>query len=532
MTEAQLLATSTGTATSGEPPDRDTHPPLLLRQAVSRVRIVALLVLGVVTVSWLIQGAIEGFLWEDFQVLGQWGPPTSMIVGSVLMYWAARSPGTPARTVVVLALAYEVAVSFGIALSEYWGAFEGLEAAVITGDVVGYTSVALWMLMFTVLVPVRPGQAVIGLLGSAAATPITYLVVVGAGDAPVLPASQFFWVFVFRYLVVAALAYIAARVIYRLGKAVQRARELGSYRLEQRLGEGGMGEVWRANHRMLARPAAVKLISPAALGDPTRHAETLARFEREAQATAALQSPHSVQVFDYGVADDGRLYYAMELLEGIDLERLVDRFGPLPPERAVYILEQACESLAEAHRRELVHRDIKPSNLFLCRYALQFDVVKVLDFGLAKHTRFDRDDPMLSRTGEIRGTPAYLPPEMALDEAPVDGRVDLYGLGCVAYWLLTGALVFDAASPTAMIIAHATQPPVPPSQRSETPIPPELDELVLACLAKAPSERLASAEALAEGLAAIPLEHPWTQERAAEWWALHGLAAPAPERTP
>ncbi|HSG82004.1 MAG TPA: serine/threonine-protein kinase, partial [Gemmatimonadota bacterium] len=188
------------------------------------------------------------------------------------------------------------------------------------------------------------------------------------------------------------------------------------------------------------------------------------------------------------------------------------------------ILLQACDSLAEAHRRGLVHRDIKPGNIFLCQYAFKHDVAKILDFGLAKPTRLDAaDDIGLSNTEVIRGTPAYMAPELALGEGAVDGRADFYALGCVAYWLLTGHLVFDASSPTAMLVAHIRQQPVPPGRRSELPVPPELDELILACLAKEPSARVPSAEQMASALVGIPVASAWTGEQAAEWWKTHGL---------
>jgi serine/threonine protein kinase len=178
-------------------------------------------------------------------------------------------------------------------------------------------------------------------------------------------------------------AYIGARVVYGLGREIAAARELGSYSLEERLGEGGMGEVWRARHRMLARPAAIKLIRPSLIS-PERAAELQKRFENEAQVISQLRSPHTVELFDFGVAEQGTFYYVMELLDGLDVDALVRRFGPVPAERAVFLLRQVCHSLAEAEARGLVHRDIKPANIFLCRYGEDHDFVKVLDFGLAK----------------------------------------------------------------------------------------------------------------------------------------------------
>jgi serine/threonine-protein kinase len=275
---------------------------------------------------------------------------------------------------------------------------------------------------------------------------------------------------------------------------------------------------------MLARPAAVKLIHTGSLGVDSRSAALLvARFEREAQATALLQSPHTVEVYDFGTTADGTFYYVMELLEGIDLEVLVRRFGPLPPERVVHILRQVCTSLAEAHHRGMVHRDIKPANIYLCQRALEDDFVKVLDFGLVKQrsSPASSTDLRLSQTGIVHGTPAYLAPETACGEDPVDGRADLYGVGCVAYWLLTGRLVFERDSYAAMLLAHATVEPDPPSRHAAGPVPPALDALVLCCLAKEPAHRVQSADELRALLTAIELGTPWTAARAAGWWRVH-----------
>ena len=226
----------------------------------------------------------------------------------------------------------------------------------------------------------------------------------------------FFMGLVLPYLLITVMAYVGARVVYTLGKAVTEARELGSYQLVERLGQGGMGEVWRAQHRLLARPAAIKLIRTGGSAQAPS-AEAVRRFEREAQVTAGLSSPHTVQLFDFGVADDGTFYYVMELLDGLDLETLVRRHGPLPAERAIYLLRQVCHSLAEAESYGLVHRDIKPANLFVCRYGGEYDFVKVLDFGIAKVAQGDDGDTgviELTRDNVVRGTPSYIAPEQAL----------------------------------------------------------------------------------------------------------------------
>jgi serine/threonine-protein kinase len=304
-------------------------------------------------------------------------------------------------------------------------------------------------------------------------------------------------------------------MIYAIGLDVSRARLLGAYRLESRLGAGGMGEVWRASHRMLARPAAVKLIAPQQLGDDTRAA--LTRFEQEAQATAQLRSPHTVEVYDFGRASDGSFYYVMELLDGLDLQKLVDTHGPLPASRVVYILRQVCHSLGEAHAAGMVHRDIKPANIFVCRYGTDYDFVKVLDFGLVKQQTLV-EDAAVTQQGQVVGTPAFVAPEMALDAA-IDGRADIYSVGCVAYWLLTGALVFEADNLMALVAKHLQQEPVPPSRRTELAIPADLEAVVLDCLRKQPGDRPGSAEALAQRLADCDVG-AWTNQDAQRWWQL------------
>jgi serine/threonine-protein kinase len=319
--------------------------------------------------------------------------------------------------------------------------------------------------------------------------------------------------------IVALLTFALARRVYDMEYAVEKARDLGSYQLVARIGEGGMGEVWRASHRMLAREAAVKLIrGDLMLRLPASEAETLrARFEREAQAIASLSCPHTVFLYDFGVARDGCFYYVMELLNGVSLASLVEKHGPQPAARVAYVLGQVCQSLEEAHRRGLIHRDIKPSNIFIGRTGLEYDFAKVLDFGLVKSLAPDYSQH-LTVDGRSAGTPAYMAPEVAMGDGVVDGRADLYALGCVAYYLLTGQQVFEEKTATAAALAHVQKTPVPPSHRSELAIPPELERVVLDCLAKKPADRPASATELERRLAACSLDAAWTQAEAAEWW--------------
>jgi serine/threonine protein kinase len=327
------------------------------------------------------------------------------------------------------------------------------------------------------------------------------------------------------------LATIVSRVLYGLRRQVAEAAELGQYLLEEKIGGGGMGEVWRARHRLLIRPAAIKLIRRQALGAMAQDPEMLVRrFEREARATAALTSPHTVQLYDFGVAEDGRLYYVMELLDGLDLETLVRQHGPLPAERVVHLLRQACSALQDAHANGLVHRDIKPANVVVSRAGTTFDFVKVLDFGLVKldgarggrvGDDANRNDINLTADDSWSGTPGYMAPEVVLGAGDTDHRVDLYALGCVAYWLLTGTMVFQGENAIQVMLQHAQAEPKRPSRRVDRPIPVALEDLVMQCLEKDPARRPAGAEVVSDRLDAVPLTSVWTAERAEQWWAIH-----------
>ena len=316
-----------------------------------------------------------------------------------------------------------------------------------------------------------------------------------------------------------------SHVINTLRHEAYEARRFGQYLLSEKIGDGGMGEVWKAEHNMLARPAAIKLIRPERLKSDTGSAVTaLARFEREAQATACLRSPRTIDIHDYGMTDDGTFYYVMELLDGLDLSTLVERFGPVPPERAAYLLQQVCDSLAEAHFNGLVHRDVKPANIYACRLGLEFDFIKVLDFGLVKESA-GQEGTRLTAAGIVTGTPAFFAPELAEDAGGADSRSDLYSFGCVAYWLLTGGLVFENDKPLAMILDHIRKDPVPPSQKVEWTIPGPLENAVMSCLEKKPENRPQSAEEVKAAISGARFQPDWDQERARAWWTSHHPAS-------
>ncbi len=326
-------------------------------------------------------------------------------------------------------------------------------------------------------------------------------------------------------LVSGGLAVFGVHVINTLRAEAFEARRLNQYQLGRKLGAGGMGEVYLAEHRFLKRPCALKLIRPEAAGD----AYVLSRFEREVRATARLSHPNTIEIYDFGRTEEGTFYYVMEYLPGRSLEDLVTEFGTLPPGRVIYLLRQACEALSEAHAAGIIHRDIKPANLFAAFRGGRCDVTKVLDFGLLKDTS-DQQSPTLSVEGTVRGTPHFMSPEQVVADPNLDHRVDIYAIGAVAYCLLTGRPPFDHDSATRVMIAHARDPVEPPSSLNPV-IPADLEYVVMRCLAKKPDERYPDAQYLADALARCSCASEWDAEKAAFWWSEHKIVPTASHAT-
>jgi serine/threonine-protein kinase len=320
--------------------------------------------------------------------------------------------------------------------------------------------------------------------------------------------------FVQDYTVVLSVAVggsVGGHLIWATRRQLYYARRLGRYRLKARIGHGGMSEVWLAWDEPLKRDVALKILDRSASGDQV----AIARFEREAMAASGLQSPHTIRVFDFGASDDGVWFMAMEHLEGVDLATLVDEVGPLPVSRAVGFARQACLALSEAHDAGVIHRDIKPDNLFVCRMGEQADFLKVLDFGIATIEGAD-EDVTVTRAGWVHGTPAYMSPEVC-NGARADARSDVYSLGAVLYYLLTGTPPFTAPTAAAVMLAHVQSLPDAPSVRA--PVPADVERVVLRCLEKDPRDRFPSARALEEALAACKDGRPWTAEHANAFWS-------------
>jgi serine/threonine-protein kinase len=318
--------------------------------------------------------------------------------------------------------------------------------------------------------------------------------------------------------VVAAVAGVYS--INALRRQAFAARQLGQYRLKRLLGSGGMGEVYLAEHQMMKRPCAIKIIRPEKAGNP----QVLARFEREVRATAKLSHWNSIDIFDYGRTDDGTFYYVMEYLPGHNLGELVADYGPLPAGRIVYLMRQVCEALAEAHEHGLVHRDIKPANIFCAYRGGLFDVAKLLDFGLAKPSP-EQEDVSLTQEGSITGSPLFMSPEQASGSSAVDERSDIYSLGALMYFMATGRPPFDYPQAIRVMIAHASEAPTPPRDLVAD-VPQELEEIILRCLEKQPEDRFQDAATLQEQLERLPQCDQWSSRLAADWWQQHGC----PER--
>jgi serine/threonine-protein kinase len=433
---------------------------------------------------------------------------------SFALYLYVRRGGRDPEFILNLGLGYLIFNGIALALMDHPASF------VLTGPIepmVGWIGAVV--LMAAAIAPTTPRKTLIASLIAVSMNPLAMLIGHARGMAHFGPAYNAFVMHAPDFLL-AGVAVVISLVLTRLGRQVTRAREMGSYQIGELLGQGGMGQVYRARHRLLARPAAIKLIRPEVLGADSDEAPELAikRFRREAEAAANLRSPHTVALYDFGVTEDNTFYFVMELLDGLDLESLVREHGPVPPNRTIHILRQVCDSLDEAHRTGLVHRDIKPANIHLGRVGLREDFVKVLDFGLVKPADGAMSDQSVAtEAGIATGTPAYMAPEAALGE-PVDGRADIYALGCVAYYLLTARMVFEADNAVQLIARHVRAAPVAPSKRSGIDLPPALDRIVLDCLGKTPEERPQTAADLERRLAAVPLA-PWTEADAATWWA-------------
>lgn len=519
--EKATLAASQDSATT---PRTSTRLPVeILREGTKRLQSLALIYAALFVIVFfgvnLAKGAVRPELFAE---------PRSLFTGAAILlglgfFAIARYANLPLHRMMDLGLVFLVVSTLGLSLANMWDAYPTWDQEVF-GVPVFIPWECVWIIIFPLIAPNTPGKTLLAALGAASTAPLVLFLSMAFGaTSPEVPFSSMLIFFLVTTYLCAFVAYMIARGIYRFGARLREAQIIGCYRLVKLLGAGGMGEVWVAEHCMLARPAAIKLIRPQMLGaDEATRSAVLRRFEREAQATAALHSCHSISLYDFGTTEDGSFYYVMELLEGMNLKELVKIYGPISATRTVYLLQQACHSLAEAHARGMIHRDIKPANIFVCHQGLDLDFVKVLDFGLVKAPAgLRRDETELTVEGMMYGTPGFIAPEIALGKTDIDVRADIYGLGCVAYWLLTGERVFEGETPMAEAVHHIQSPPVPPSQRTRNAIPKGLEQVILASLEKEPSDRPQNAIELSRLLGQSVENGMWTQVDARDWWALH-----------
>jgi serine/threonine-protein kinase len=395
----------------------------------------------------------------------------------------------------------------------------GAIALVVPADV------PLWNLPFTIVLAlvlraaIIPSTAsrsvVVGALSTAAMTVPVWLAMRGHAEG----FDRLVWLAVASWGIIFTIATaIVSRVIYGLQRSVRRAMQLGNYTLERKIGEGGMGVVYLARHALLRRPTAVKLLRPDRIGE-----RSVARFEREVQQTSRLEHPNIVVIYDYGRTPDSQFYYAMEYLDGLTLDELVDQGGPVPPGRVIYILAQVAHALADAHANGLIHRDVKPANVVLCNRGGVADLAKVVDFGLVKELENGAAGGA-SMTNVLTGTPLYMAPESITDPTAVDGRADLYALGAIGYFLLTGTHLFSGSSVVEICAQHLHSQPDDPATRLGAPLPDDLVAVLLRCLAKDPADRFPDALAMRGALLACRSAARWTLADAVSWWERTGDA--------
>ena len=447
MNDAELLETQLPTTpTTQLGIAADELPDDLLREATQRLGILAMVWAGLFLIGIVMNDLVAPLLHLPMRDLIPWGRAADAVAVlsialSIWLWRYTRRLTCRPRLALDLALGYEVLLALGIGIVNQWEPHHLLAGRL--------SWICVLVLLFPMLVPNTPQKTLIASMIAASMDPLGLLIAHLRGlETPTL--AVILWNYLPNY-VCAVIAVIPSKIMVRLGRQVQRARELGSYRLVNLIGRGGMGEVWYATHRMLARPAAIKLIKPEILGGSTDNATAsiIRRFQREAEAASGLQSPHTIRLYDFGQTRVGTFYFVMELLEGLDLETLVRRHGPQPAERVVYLLRQVCHSLGEAHERGLVHRDVKPANIYTCRLGREYDFVKVLDFGLVK---YDQDETILDtiKSADVTtGTPAYMAPEMFDGEAGNEAT-DIYALGVTMFRAFTGEFPYgnaDATSP-------------------------------------------------------------------------------------
>ena len=491
----------------------------------TRLRLALLIILAAFIFHFLRNLLLQGSAFDHLPlaILFTGGEITVMAVVSGFL-WSRRPLGMKTLRLLELTVFGMIAAFFAwLQLDTYHDG--ALLRSIVPGQkgivfrLVGSAAGLRWFLLIVLYGTFIPntGRRCAAVVGSLAVLPIAIMVAGSLLDSTAAPYVLLALPDTIILMATAvAIAVFGSHNIRELHEKAQQAERIGQYRLKQILGFGGMGTVYLAEHVLLRRPCAIKLIRPDQAGDP----RTLIRFEREVRATATLTHWNTVEIFDYGHTEDGRFYYVMEYLPGMNLEDLVERHGPMPPERAVHFLRQVCQALREAHSIGLIHRDIKPSNIFACERGRVYDVAKLLDFGLVKGIGVDKD-VRVTHEGAFTGSPAFMSPEQAAGQEQLDARSDIYNVGAVAYYLITSELLYDCTSPLQMLHAHAYEPLVP-NQEFQKTVAADLQRVILRCLEKDAGLRFQDVLSLDNALAACACAVQWTQERAENWWRQHG----------
>lgn len=513
MTVPASAARAAETIERGSPPEADDALDFFRSRVARLARMFGLFTIAFLVTSPLLDARREGL--RAFPHALEPGSVVSLAIGMLLVLAGSVAGrvrlGRRAVEALDAALTFVACVGFDVALfsADLATHTELMLALISTNMLLGRAAIVPssgWRTAFVGAVAVVPFVG---------ATYLAYSLRAGEGLAWSAAASAAQW----GAIAVAGSTFMSRR-LYAMQRRIDAAERFGQYTLEQKIGAGGMGEVFRARHALLRRPTALKLLPRSRAG-----AEAIARFEREVQMTSQLTHPNTIQIYDFGRAADGTFYYAMELIDGMTLEELVTREGAQPPGRVAKILADVCASLAEAHDVGVVHRDIKPQNVMLCARGGSHDVVKVLDFGLVNAVSHETSNPVAASRA-VAGTPAYLAPEAILHPERLNAASDLYAVGALGYFLLTGAPVFAGAGALELFGQHLYTAPVPPSQHAGRELPASLERLILACLAKSPDERPATAHALRAALLADrQLVATWSDADAAGWWRTHASSS-------
>ncbi|WP_051670802.1 serine/threonine-protein kinase [Bryobacter aggregatus] len=511
-----ILRASSGGAEASPSPGTYKLPPALLEKTAARLCWISTLCAVATVVVLGLECWLQPEFATAFRLLSNQLAMAGVLLLSLGFLTIQRKGWVSKQALLDLGIVFQSGVAFAISIFETSIPWDPSD------PVLGHSGVAIWLALCGLLLPNAPLKSLLAAALSCLAWPAAYVLNLHLHGYTPLPWNRLL-IWILPIVVMAVWMYVLNARIFAMQWKQVKAEEMGSYKLDYLIGKGGMGEVWRAKHTMLARDAAVKLIRGDVLAEASGKQGSLMRqrFEREAKATASLRSPHTVALYDYGRTKDETYYYVMEMLDGIDLQTIVERFGPMPPGRVVKVLQGVAASLEEAHHAGMVHRDIKPKNLVMAKIGVHYDFIKVLDFGLVKTRVLDGEANLLTMDGIATGTPAYLPPEIALGEEGIDGRADLYSLGCVAYYLLTGQLVFAEPTPTAMALAHVQKTPVLPSIRLGAQLSPGLEQIVMDLLEKKPANRIQSARELLRRLRALDDVKEWCEDAAADWWKTH-----------